>query len=345
MKDSDYSPRQILEGVDPQTRLPYGVSQYYKSLARSQDPDSDPIAAQFIPRPGEQVLLPYESGDPISDKQYEAAPRLIHHYHDRALILVNDRCATYCRHCFRRHFTGSSTGRLTGPQLEEICRVLSQRPQIQELLLSGGDPLMLPDGELQVILEALTGVNPDYIFRMATRIPVVMPGRITEELADMLGRYGAMWIVTHVNHPREITPEFTRAIDRLVSRGMPVLNQAVLLRGVNDDEGVLEDLMRGLLRAKVKPYYLFQGDLAGGTRHFRTSIFRGLELMKHLRSRLSGMAIPTYAVDLPEGGGKIPLHEGTVLGVFEGWYHLQGPDGQVYRYPHEGDESSFGGET
>jgi len=195
---------------------------------------------------------------------------------------------------------------------------------------------MSPDREIELLLQALTRVNPNYTFRMATRIPVVQPNRITPELAKILGRYGTMWMVTHVNHPREITPEFRRAIDLVVRQGVPVLNQAVLLRGVNDHADTLVELFRGLLQARVKPYYLFQGDLAAGTRHFRTSIDRGLDLMDEIRSRLSGMGMPTYAVDLPEGGGKIPLDRGTVLGKEEGNYLLKGPGGKIYRYPIEG---------
>lgn len=331
--------RDILEGIDPESRLPFGVSGYYRSLARMEDPNSDPIAAQFIPRREEALRLDYESPDPIGDQQYRQGPRLIHHYYDRALILVNDRCAVYCRHCFRRHFTGSSTGRLTEQELKEICSILRSKPQVQEILLSGGDPLMSPDPELKRILEALSQVNPDYIFRLATRIPVVQPQRITRELVDILASYGNMWMVIHANHPREITAEFQKAISLITGRGIPVLNQAVLLKGVNDNADTLVELFRGLLKARVKPYYLFQGDLAAGTRHFRTSIDKGLILMDQIRARLSGMGIPTYAVDLPGGGGKIPLNRGTVLGKEDGWYLLAGPDGQTYRYPVEEDDN------
>jgi lysine 2,3-aminomutase len=326
---------QVLDTIDPDSRIPFGTSRYYQSLATTLDPHIDPIAAQFIPRPEEAVTYDYETPDPLSDKLYQARPRLIHHYYDRALILVNDRCAAYCRHCFRRHFTGSSHGRITPEEIREICGVLSQRPQIQELLLSGGDPLMSPDEEIEYLLKALTRVNPDYIIRMATRIPVVQPQRITPKLASILGSYGNMWMVTHVNHPKEITSQFKEAIRHIVGQGIPVLNQAVLLKGVNDSADILVELFRGLLKSKVKPYYLFQGDLASGTKHFRTSLDHGLDLMDQVRSRLSGMGVPTYAVDLPDGGGKIPLNRGTVVGKEDGWYLLQGPEGKIYRYPVE----------
>ncbi len=328
------------ETLDSGERLPRGSTRYYASLAESQDPNTDPIAAQIIPRPEEQIRLPYETSDPLADNRYRVTARLVHHYPDRALLLVNDRCATYCRHCFRRHFTGHDTGRIRADELAEAVAYLGGAPRIEEILLSGGDPLMLSDEDLGEIIRALREVKPDYIIRVATRVPVVQPRRVTERLADLLaGRLtssdGATWIVTHVNHPREMTPLFDQAIRRLVNRGMPVLNQAVLLRGVNNDAGTLEELFRGLLKRRVKPYYLFQGDLAAGTAHFRTSIEEGLSLMQELRRRLSGMAIPTYAVDLPGGGGKIELHEGSVRTLDDEWYLLRGLDGLEYRYPRE----------
>ena len=285
-------------------RLPFGASRYYAGLARSEDPREDPIAAQFVPRDEELIVLPYESADPIGDSRYLVAERLVHHYPDRALLLVSDRCATYCRYCFRRHFTGNGGGQITAEQLEEACRYLSHTPSVREVLLSGGDPLMLSDRDLGRVIDRLHQVDPAYIFRVCTRMPVVHPARITEDLAGMLGNAGSVWAVIHTNHPRELTDEFRRAVRRLITAGVPVLNQSVLLRGVNDDAATLEELFRGLVRAGVKPYYLFQGDLAAGTAHFRVPLEKGVALMRELRGRLSGIALPTYAVDLPSGGEK-----------------------------------------
>ena len=315
--------------------LPRGVTRYYASLAHDEDPCSDPIAAQFVPRPEEQVHLEYESMDPLADDAYRVGRRVLHHYRDRILILANDRCAVYCRHCFRRHFTAHSTGRITDEEIREAAEYVASHPACQEALISGGDPLMLPDDHMLHLLEALREAREDLILRLATRIPVVQPSRITSELAERLGAYAPLWVVIHANHPRELTSEFQASIARLVDNGIPVLNQAVLLRGVNDSVDILERLFRGLLRARVKPYYLFQGDLASGTSHFRTSIEQGLMLMDQLRDRLSGMAIPTYAVDLPDGHGKIPLNRGTVSGPIDGWYMLRGQDGTLHRYPAE----------
>ena len=325
---------ELVDGIETGTRLPYGVTRYYAGLAASDDPNADPIAAQFIPRPEELRTLPGESTDPIGDKRYLVAERLVHHYPDRVLLLACDRCATYCRHCFRRHFTGHGGGRLTDEQLEEACAYLARTPAIRELLLSGGDPLMLSDQELESVIARLKKVDPGYIIRICTRMPVVLPSRMTDSLASMLGGFDSLWMVIHTNHPREITDDF-RAGVRLVTRaGVPVLNQAVLLRGINDDVDTLEALFRGLVRAGVKPYYLFQGDLAAGTAHFRVPIERGIELMRELRGRLSGLALPTYAVDLPGGGGKVPV-ESALLRTEPDAYVFSGPDGVEFRYPRE----------
>jgi lysine 2,3-aminomutase len=325
---------ELLHGVEPLTRLPYGASRYYAELAKSEDPNADPIAAQYVPRPEELVSLPYESSDPIGDRRFLVTSRLVHHYRDRALLLVNDRCATYCRHCFRRHFTGHGGGRLTDEQLEEACAYLSRTPAVRELLLSGGDPLMLSDQELEGVMARLKKIDPGYIIRVCTRMPVVLPSRMTDSLASMLGGFESVWMVIHTNHPREVTNEFREGVRRVMKAGVPVLNQAVLLRGINDDADTLEALFRGLLQAGVKPYYLFQGDLAAGTAHFRVPIERGIALMRELRGRLSGMALPTYAVDLPGGGGKVPVESGLVRTESDA-YVFNGPDGEEYRYPRE----------
>ena len=325
----------LLGGVDTATRLPFGVTRYYAGLAASDDPDSDPIAAQFIPRPAEQVVLPYESADPIGDTRWLVVERLIHHYPDRALLLVSDRCATYCRHCFRRHFTGNGGGRVSDAQMDAVCAYLARTPAVREILLSGGDPLMLSDRDLDAILHRLHAVDQDYLIRLCTRLPVVLPARVTDSLARMLEGHRSVWAVIHVNHPREITDDFRLAARRLLQAGVPVANQAVLLRGINDDADTLEALFRSLARAGVRPYYLFQGDLAAGTAHFRVPLEKGIALMRTLRSRLSGLALPTYAVDLPGGAGKVPV-ESSLIRTEADAYVLRAADGSEHRYPREG---------
>lgn len=323
------------DGSSPERGLPRGVSSYYAALAECTDPKRDPIAAQFVPRDEERVTLPYETPDPLGDEHYRVGARVLHHYRDRILVLANDRCATYCRHCFRRHFTGNSSGRITEAEMNEAAAYVAAHPECREALISGGDPLMLPDHHLELLFARLRTAREELVLRLATRVPVVQPSRVTPELATMLGRHAPLWMVIHANHPREITHRFREAIGLVVDAGVPVLNQAVLLRGVNDSPDTLEELFAALLRARVKPYYLFQGDLAAGTSHFRTTIDEGLAIMRELRRRLSGMAIPTYAVDLPNGGGKIPLTEASVVRREPGWYVLHDLDGNEHRYPDE----------
>ncbi len=318
-------------------RLPEGVSRYYASLAESLDPEKDPIAAQFIRTDAEDLVLPHECSDPLEEARYMPVPRLIHRYPNRVLLLACERCATYCRHCFRRHFTGQSDGQITSEDLARAAAYVGSHPEIDEVLISGGDPLMLDDARLADILDAMhdAAVGRLLVFRIATRMPVVMPARITLALAKRLREHGKgrVWVVTQVNHPREMRSAFAEAVMCLVDQGIPVLNQAVLLRGINDDLDVLTELFGGLLRLRVKPYYLFQGDLAAGTSHFRTTIDAGLDLMDGLRDRLSGMALPTYAVDLPNGGGKIALTRATVRGKEGDDYILLDRQGKEYRYP------------
>jgi len=315
--------------------LPYRVTPYYAGLAGSMDPCSDPIAAQFVPRPEERVTREWETADPLADERYRVGARVIHHYRDRVLILAHDRCATYCRHCFRRHFTAHGSGAISADEISEAAAYLAEHEECEEALISGGEPLLLPDSALETLFTALRRARPELILRLATRMPVVQPSRITRRLAGILGRHAPLWTVVQVNHPAELTEEFRAAILRIVERGVPVLSQTVLLRGVNDDADTMEALLRGLLRARVKPYYLFQGDLAAGTSHFRTTIDEGLALVAELRRRISGLAIPTYAVDLPGGAGKIALHEGAIVRREAEWYVLRGPDGSEHRYPRE----------
>ena len=321
-------------------QLPVGVSRYYAALAGSEDPSQDPIAAQFVRTDAEDLVLPYECADPLAEARFMPVPRLIHRYRNRVLLLACERCATYCRHCFRRHFTGQSDGQITSGDLRGAAAYIAAHPEVDEVLISGGDPLMLDDAHLADILDTLTlAVEPrELVFRIATRMPVVLPTRVTGALADMLRRHGQgrVWVVTQVNHPNEMGPVFARAIGHFIDRGIPVLNQAVLLRGVNNDVAVLARLFGGLLRLRVKPYYLFQGDLAAGTSHFRTTIDEGLDLMDGLRDLVSGMAMPTYAVDLPDGGGKIALTRASVLGIEDDHYILLDRRGERHRYPHEG---------
>lgn len=318
-----------------QVQLPAGSSRFYSNLMVKADPAGDPIAAQILETDAERIHLPYETPDPIGDSQYSVGKRLIHHYHDRVLLLANDRCATYCRHCFRRHFTGNDHGKITEEELTEAIEYLKNQDQVQEMLISGGDPLMLTDQEIERVLAAVRLVKPHLVFRLATRMLVVLPQRFTPKLLDVLEAHGPLWVVTHANHPRELTGEMAQKTRELMARGIPVVNQAVLLKGVNDDPETLEKLFRGLQRMGIKPYYLFQGDLASGTSHFRTNLMWGIQTMEYLKSRLSTLAMPTFAVDLPGASSKLTLYRERIVDQDADWYHLRHDDGTIFKYPVE----------
>lgn len=319
--------------------LPCRSTSFYRSLAQCQDPRQDPIAAQYIPQAAEQLRQAEESEDPLDDMRFMVSERLIHRYPDRVLLLSTDGCAVYCRHCFRRHFTGGRRGAPGKDEIERVCGYLAAHHEVHEILVSGGDPLTLTNTELQSLLGEIRRARPDILVRVCSRIPVVNPERITADTVRILsGDTGQApttvftWFVTQANHPREVSPAFQRAVHILNSGGVPVMNQAVLLRGINDNADTLEQLLRALYRCGVKPYYLLQADLASGTSHFRVEISRGIELMQELRRRLSGPAIPVYALDLPGGGGKVPL-ESALLRTEERSYVLRGPQGGEFRYP------------
>lgn len=292
----------------------------------------DPLRRQVVPTTAEQQTLPGELQDPLGEDAFSPLPRLVHRYKNRVLVVVTGECALYCRHCFRRRLTGDSFGEITETQIQDISRWLSLHPEVKELLLSGGDPLTLKDNKLFNIMDRFRLARPDIVFRLATRIPIVAPERITTLLARELGRRRPLWVVIQVNHPRELSPEAVSALEKIQFQGLPVINQAVLLRGVNDNIDILEELSNALVRIAVKPYYLFQGDLAEGTGHFRLPMEEGLRLTEELRARVSGLGMPSYAVDLPGGGGKVPLGANYIQSRSnEGW-KLKTPDGNEGLY-------------
>ncbi len=310
------------------------ITPYYLSLA-ADEPD-DPIRRQCVPTAEELSALPWELRDPLGEEKHKPLSRLIHRYPDRALLLVTDECAVACRHCFRRSFAGGGRGAIRTGDLQEAAVYLRSHPEIRELLLSGGDPLTLDDQKLHTVIDTIRAARPGIVLRLGSRMPAVLPSRITRLLARGLAIRQPLWFVVHINHPRELTAECTEAFQRLAGAGVPLLSQTVLLRGVNDDPAVLEDLFRGLTARRVKPYYLFQGDLARGTGHFRVPLARGRDIMRELRRRLSAMALPVYAVDLPGGGGKIPLTESYLKGEDAESYIFESVEGGTCRYPKEG---------
>ncbi|MFO7729673.1 MAG: KamA family radical SAM protein [Spirochaetia bacterium] len=312
----------------------FAVTPYYFSLI-GDSPD-DPLRAQCIPRKDEFKIVEYELQDPLWEKPYSPLPRMVHRYPNRVLVLVTDECALYCRHCFRRYFSSQRGGIISHGQLRKIVEYLQLHTEVQEVILSGGDPLVLGDTRISELLHILRyEVGRTLVLRLASRIPVVMPQRITPQLVKILSQHSPLFVITQFNHSREITPDSRQAVSGLVDAGVPVLNQAVLLKGVNDRLEILAELFQGLLEMRVKPYYLFQGDLAAGTSHFRVPLAEGFDLMRKLRGQVSGLAMPVYAVDLPGGGGKIPLTAHYLEELQEGHYVFIGPDGKRYYYPEE----------
>ncbi|HBM17240.1 MAG TPA: KamA family radical SAM protein [Lentisphaeria bacterium] len=299
-------PQEIYEA---EKHYPFLISSYYLNLIDKTQLSSDPIFLQSFPSEHELEQNELLSEDPQDEQKHSPLPKLIHRYRDRALILTTNRCSTFCRFCFRkrRWKKGIHKEDISDEELSKIASYLKTNNEIEEVLLSGGDPLMLSNARLKAILDVIVRIKNIKTVRIASRIPVTLPERITKTLSKLLGSYSNLWFVTHFNHPRELTSESMRACRVLTSAGIPMLNQTVLLKGINDSPEVLRILFRTLIENKIKPYYLFHIDPVCGVAHFSTGILKGLEIMRYFRKNLSGIATPQFAIDLPEGGGKINL--------------------------------------
>jgi len=282
------------------------VTPYYLSLIDLSDP-LDPIKRQCIPSPEELTVAPYERLDSLSEEKYSPVPGLVHRYPDRVLLLATGLCAMYCRHCTRRRFAGKAELEPDSKQLAACIEYIKNNPNVRDVLISGGDALMLEDSTLEWLLSQIRAIEHVEIIRLGTRMPVVCPQRITSELCQMLEKYHPLWLNTHFNHPNEITPESEKACAMLAKAGIPLGNQSVLLAGVNDDEEVMKTLVHKLVRIRVRPYYLYACDQSIGLDHFRTSLERGIEIIESLRGHTSGFCVPQFVVDAPGGGGKIPV--------------------------------------
>lgn len=309
------------------------VTDYYRRLAGG--PEGEAIRRQFEPSEREAVVSPWELGDPLGEQRFAVTSRLVHRYPDRVLLLVTDRCFVHCRHCLRRHFTAAEDRHLSEVELEEAARYVDKHPEVHEVIISGGDALMLSTARLRAVLSRFRANRADLILRVATRATAVAPARIDDDLVALFEEYQPLWLISQFNHPAELSEQATAALKRLAVHAVPLANQSVLLAGINDEVAVLERLFRGLLSRGVKPYYLFQGDLARGTSHFRVELSRGVEIVSALRKRLSGLAMPTYAVDLPGGGGKVPLTESYFEREEADAYVFRSLEGEIYRYPRE----------
>jgi lysine 2,3-aminomutase len=311
--------------------LPIAVTPYYLSLVEPQNP-ACPIRRQIVPHALEAREVPGDLVDPLGESAHEVAPELVQRYPDRALLLVTDRCAVYCRFCTRSRMVGQSGGARSLARLEPALAYLAEHPEIRDLIVSGGDPLCLSTAKLEAILSRLREIPSIETIRLATRVPVVLPQRVTKELVAALRPHHPLWVMTHFNHPKELTPLARRACRRLADAGFPVLNHTVLLRGVNDDPELLAVLFRGLVRERVRPYYLLQADPVRGSGHLRTPIETGIRIMEALQGRLSGIALPKLIVDTPGGLGKVPIGPDYVLAREGGVTRLRTPGGARVDY-------------
>lgn len=282
------------------------ITPYYLSLIDPNDP-YDPIRCQAIPQGAECNIAPADLNDPLHEDEDSPAPGLTHRYPDRVLFLITDMCSMYCRHCTRRRFAGQKDDESPSERIEKCLAYIERTPQVRDVLLSGGDSLMVSDSKLEYIIQRLRAIPHVEIVRIGSRTPVVCPQRITPELCEMLKKYHPIWLNTHFNHPNEFTPEAEQALARLANAGIPLGNQTVLLRGINDCVHVMKKLMHELVRNRVRPYYIYQCDLSMGLEHFRTPVSKGIEIIENLRGHTSGYAVPTFAVDAPGGGGKTPV--------------------------------------
>jgi lysine 2,3-aminomutase len=313
--------------------LPLGITPYYASLMSRDDP-LEPLRRTHVPVNDEYLRTPGEADDPLHEDADSNVPGLVHRYPDRVLFLSTGFCSTYCRYCTRSRMVGEPGGEYSFSlsQWDQALAYIEAHPEIRDVLISGGDPLTLADDKLDYLLGRLHAIEHVEFVRLGTKVPVVLPQRITRDLVRTLRRHHPLWMSIHFTHPSELTPEVTEACTRLADAGIPLGSQTVLLKGINDDSAVLKKLFHGLLQRRVRPYYLYQCDPITGSAHFRTSVAKGLEIMRELRGFTTGYAVPTYVIDAPGGGGKIPLLPDYVVGREADYLLLRNYEGQVYRY-------------
>ncbi len=308
------------------------ITPYYASLIHPED-EKDPIRMQSVPSIQETLYCSDDLDDPLNEVGSSPVPNIVHRYPDRVLLLVTYVCSMYCRHCTRRRVVGEEDGTITESELEIALDYIRSHEEIRDVLISGGDPLTMNTKKLESIIAGLRAIPHVDIIRIGTRVPVVLPMRITEELLVMLKKYQPVWINTHFNHPQEITPDAERACTAIVDAGIPLGNQSVLLRGINDNAEVMKDLLLKLVHMRVRPYYLYQCDLSRGISHFRTDVDTGIDIMHQLTGYISGFAVPKYVIDAPHGGGKIPINYNYVLRKDDREVLLENYKGEKYHYP------------
>ncbi len=307
------------------------ITPYYLSLIDPNDP-YDPIRRQAIPAGEECNIAPADLNDPLHEDEDSPAPGLTHRYPDRVLFLITDMCSMYCRHCTRRRFAGQKDDESPQDRIEKCIQYIERTPEVRDVLLSGGDALMVSDAKLEYIISRLRAIPHVEIVRIGSRTPVVCPQRITDDLCNMLKKYHPIWLNTHFNHPNEMTPEAQEAVAKLANAGIPLGNQTVLLRGVNDCVHVMKKLMHELVRNRIRPYYIYQCDLSMGLEHFRTPVSKGIEIIENLRGHTSGYAVPTFVVDAPGGGGKTPVMPTYVISQSPNKVILRNFEGVITTY-------------
>ncbi|TVM17903.1 lysine 2,3-aminomutase [Oceanidesulfovibrio indonesiensis] len=334
------SPAELFRHINPTTQetlaqsgeFPLAVTPYYLSLVDGGDP-ACPVRRAVVPTMQEAVLGPGEADDPLGEEGHSPTPGIVHRYPDRVLFLATDFCSTYCRYCTRSRLVGRGNAGSVRARWDKCIEYIAATPTVRDVIVSGGDPLTMPDEAIDYLLGRLQAISHVEIVRLGTKAPAVLPQRITPGLVRMLKKHHPLFMSCHMMHPRELTPETNQAFERLADAGIPLGSQTVLLAGVNDAPDTLAALFHGLLRVRVRPYYLYQCDPIRGSAHFRTTVSRGIELMTSLRGHTSGYAVPTYVVDAPGGGGKVPIYAQTMLGYDENGLALVNYEGQVYHYP------------
>ena len=317
-------------------KLALAITPYFFNLIDPAD-ENCPIRVQVVPRVEETHVASWEMSDPCGEDSHSPVPGLVHRYPDRVLFLVTDRCASYCRYCTRSRLVSNAAGYDFHPEFDRQIAYIREHPEVRDVLLSGGDPLLFSDEKLEHLLTQLRAIPHVEFLRIGTRIPIFLPQRITPQLCDMLKKFHPLFISIHSNHPRELTTEVRDALGRLADAGIPLGNQAVLLRNVNDDAEVMKAQMQKLLMCRVKPYYIYQCDLIAGSAHLRSSVRKGLEIMEKLRGHTTGYGVPQYVIDAPGGGGKVPVNPEYVLSRNADRVVIRNYEGKIFEYPEAED--------
>jgi len=329
---SEKEEKEIKAALD---KLRMAITPYYATLMDTKNRNC-PIRKQAVPTAKELNLGKADLEDPLHEDIDSPVPGLTHRYPDRVLLLITDQCSMYCRHCTRRRFAGVTDKAMPSNQIDKAVQYIKNNENIRDVLLSGGDALLVSDSKLETIIKKIRNIEHVEIIRIGTRTPVVMPQRITDNLVETLKKYHPIYLNLQFNHPKEITESAQKAIEKLNYAGIPVGNQSVLLKGINDQPVIMKKLVQNLLYIRVKPYYLYQCDLSKGIEHFRTPVSKGIEIIESLRQHTSGMAVPTYVIDAPGGGGKIPVGPQYLLSQAQNKVILRNYEGKIFAYTEPG---------